>query len=516
MLRRKTIVFPRPLSLLGILAAAAMPLGAQAGLPRSAPEAQGIASKAILAFVERADSEIDAMHSFMLVRHGHVVAEGWWSPYDATTPHMLYSLSKSFTASAVGLAIAEGKLSLDDEVLKFFPADAPPQPSANLRAMRVRDLLRMNTGQESEAPLWQWNRPATATDTPWTKAFLAHPVPFKPGTRFLYNSPGTYMLSAIVQKVTGMTVLDYLRPRLFEPLGIEHPIWDTSPQGISLGGFGLLIRTEDIARFGQLYLQRGMWNGRQLLPAEWVDAATALQTSNGSSPQSDWDQGYGYQFWRSRHHSFRGDGAFGQYCLVLPDVDAVVAITSGVRDMQAVMNLVWDMLLPAMQDTALPEDSASQARLAAKLGGLRVRPVVGKTTSPLATRTSGRWYAFPDNDLGIQAVALDLNRRAPALRVRAGGTESRTPIGFGRWEKSRDGFTDGLDRILSAPPHPLIAASGAWTADDVFTVKLVLYETPYAATVAFRFDGDRVLMNAEYNVSFGPTTQPQLIGKAPH
>ena len=192
-----------------------------ASLARSSPERQGISSADILAFVEAADKDIDAMNSFMLVRHGHVVAEGWWGPYDRDTPHMLYSLSKSFTSTAVGLAISEGKLSLDDQVLKFFPEEAPAEPSANLRAMRVRDLLRMNTGHQSEAPFGVFG-PAKTNDS-WTKIFLAHPVPFKPGTHFLYNSPATYMLSAIVQKVTGMTLVDYLRPRLFEPLGFKDP-----------------------------------------------------------------------------------------------------------------------------------------------------------------------------------------------------------------------------------------------------------------------------------------------------
>jgi CubicO group peptidase (beta-lactamase class C family) len=485
-------------------------------LSRSTPERQGISSAAILAFVEQADTEIDAMHSFMLVRHGHVVAQGWWSPYDAATPHMLYSLSKSFTSTAVGLAIAEAKLSLDDEVLRFFPEDAPAQPSANLRAMRVRDLLRMATGHQTEAELWPWwDQPAgTTRDEPWTKTFLAHPVPFKPGTHFLYNSPATFMLSAIVQQVTGLTVLEYLRPRLFEPLGIENPIWLPNPQGITVGAVGLLIRTEDIARFGQLYLQHGVWNGRQLIPAAWVAAATALQTSNGSSPQSDWDQGYGYQFWRSRHNSYRGDGAFGQYCLVLPEVDAVVVITSGVRDMQAVMNLVWEKLLPSMRANALPEDAATGRRLAAKLAGLTVRPPPGQPTGPLAARTSRRWYQFPENDRGIRAIALDLDPQSPALVVRTAAGETRTPIGIGSWDKSRDGFTSRLDRMLSVPAHPLIAASGAWTADDVFTLKLALYETPYGATVTFQFDGDRLLLDTEYNVSFGPTQQPQLIGRS--
>ena len=490
----------------------------QGVLPHSTPERQGISSAAVLAFVQRADSEIEAMHSFMLVRHGHVVAAAWWNPYDSATPHMLYSLSKSFTSTAVGLAIAEGKLSLDDQVLKFFPEDAPADPSPNLQAMRVRDLLRMATGHQTESPPWRWSGGTAAPppDEPWTRTFLSQPVPFKPGTHFLYNSPATYMLSAIVQKVTGMTVLEYLRPRLFEPLGIEHPMWLSSPQGITLGAFGLLVRTEDVARFGQLYLQKGMWRGRRLVPAAWVAAATSLQVANGSSPQSDWDQGYGYQFWRSRHNSFRGDGAFGQYCLVLPDVDAVVVITSGVRDMQTVMNLVWSTLLPAMQARALPENPVGDRRLAATLARLQVRPPAGKPTSPLARSTSGRWYAFPDSSRGIRAVALDFDSSGAALVVRTDAGATRTPIGIGSWVESRDGFAGGLDQMLSVPAHPLLAASGAWTTDSVFTLKLALYETPYSATVAFRFDGDRLVLDEEYNVSFGPTKQPQLIGQGTH
>jgi CubicO group peptidase (beta-lactamase class C family) len=501
-----------PLLLVVALACAArLPAQGVSALPRSTPEQQGVSSSGVLAFVQAADTSVDAMNSFMLVRHGHVVAEGWWGPYDAKTPHILYSLSKSFTSTAVGLAIADGKLTLDDQVLKFFPEDAPAEPSANLRAMRVRDLLRMSAGHQSEAALWS-DGPGRSGER-LTKMFLAHPVPFKPGTHFLYNSPATYMLSAIVQKATGMTVLDYLRPRLFEPLGIENPTWLASPQGVSIGAFGLMARTEDIARMGQLYLQKGVWNGRQLLPASWVADATARQTSNGSSPTSDWDQGYGYQFWRSRH-GYRGDGAFGQYMLVLPEQDAVVAITSGVRDMQSVMDLVWTKLLPAMTSRTLAADVATQRKLQTKLAGLTVRMPSGRPTSALAARVSRRWYELSDNDRGIRAIALDFATGAPAVVVRTAAGEIRTPIGMGSWAKSRTGFTNGIERILSVSAEPAVAASGAWTADSVFTLKLVAPETPFYSTLTFRFDGERLLVDGEHNVAFGPAKLPQLEGRA--
>lgn len=340
------------------------------GLPRSTPEAQGVSSAGIREFVEAADRDIHTLHSFMLVRHGNVVAEGWWKPEAADKPHVMHSLSKSFTSTAVGLAVAEGKLSVDDPVLKFFPEEAPAQPSDKLKAMRVRDLLTMTCGHEVEVKF--------STNAPWVQSFLAHPVPFKPGTHFQYNTPGTHMLSAIVRKVTGETVLDYLRPRLFEPLGIENPEWPSSPQGNTYGGWGLKIRTEDIAKFGQLYLQEGQWHGKQLVPAAWVKQATSKQVSNGSDPTKDWDQGYGFQFWRCRHGAFRGDGANGQFCIVLPEEDAVIAITADTRDMQAELNVVWDHLLPAFSPQPLAANPAEETRLRQALANLEVHAAPDK------------------------------------------------------------------------------------------------------------------------------------------
>lgn len=358
-------------SLAGIfLAALHSTLAATVSLPRSSPEAQGVSSVGIREFVEAADQRVNTMHSFMLVRHGHVVAEGWWKPEAAEKQHVLWSLSKSFTSTAVGLAVAEGKLSVDDLVLKFFPDEAPEKPADKLKLMRVRDLLTMSTGHDVEAKF--------TTSAPWVQTFLAHPVPHKPGAHFQYNTPATHMLSAIVRKVTGETVLDYLKPRLFEPLGIENPQWGASPQGNTIGGYGLYIRTEDIAKFGQLYLQKGKWNGKQLLPAAWVEQATAKQVSNGSDPSKDWDQGYGFQFWRCRFGAYRGDGKDGQFCLVLPEQDAVVAITANTGNMQGQLNVVWEKLLPAFQSAPLAANPAEEAKLKQTLANLEVRPPAPK------------------------------------------------------------------------------------------------------------------------------------------
>jgi CubicO group peptidase (beta-lactamase class C family) len=475
-------------------------------LPRGTPEAEGIPSAAILDFVQTADRDIDALHSFMLVRHGHVVAEGWWSPYGPEIRHSMFSLSKSFTSTAVGLAIAEGKLNLDDEVLKFFPGDAPPQPSANLKAMRVRDLLMMSSGQHAE------DVASFSFDSSerLTKQFLALPVAHKPGTHFVYNTPGTYMLSAIVQQVTGKTVLDYLRPRLFDPLGIEQPEWETSAQGVALGGYGLSIRTEDIAKFGQLYLQHGNWRGKELVPAAWVAAATSRQTSNGSNPDNDWEQGYGYQFWRCRHGLFRGDGAFGQFCIVMPEQDAVLAITSGTKDMGAVLNLVWDKLLPAMQPKSSHADAEALATLKQTLAGLKLRTQAG-TGAPGATAkaAAGRRFLFPKNSLNVEAAALEFNSPSgPTLLLRCGGNDYRIACRNGEWAKDRLAF--------GALPEGPVAVSGAWTSDSAYTATIWYYETPFRLTATLRFAGDQLLLDSEFNVSLrGPTKQPTLTGRQP-
>ena len=476
-------------------------------LPRSTPEAQGVSFSALLEFIAAADTQIDSMNSFMLVRHGHVIAEGWWAPYAADVPHVMYSLSKSFTSTAVGLAVAEGRLSVHDPVLKFFPEQAPAQPGDNLKAMRVSDLLMMTTGHETE--------PRRSDEEPWTTSFLKQPVPHKPGTHFLYNTQATYMLSAIVQKVTGEKVLDYLGPRLFKPLGIANPTWGESPQGVTLGGFGLNIATEDIARFGQLYLQKGRWQGKQLVPESWVEAATARQTANGSDPESDWNQGYGYQFWRCRFGAYRGDGAHGQYCILIPEHDAVVAITSGVRSMQAVMDLVWEKILPALQDGKLAPDAAVHGQLQKKLAALSVRMPQGAATSTLAPKVAGRTYMFPENERGISSLTVEVGNGATTLVVRGPKLgEQRIAVGHGAWKNGRTTFGSDYDARSPVLYETAVAGAGAWTGNDTFTARLCLYETPYYLTLQLQFGGDLVVLDSEYSVRFGPTKLPVLVGRA--
>lgn len=503
-----------------ILVVAARGAGdAGSALPRSTPEEQGISAAAILSFVEDAEQKIDAFHSFMLVRHGHVVAEGWWSPYSAEDPHTLQSLSKSFTSTAAGLAVAEGKLNLDEPVIKFFPDEAPAEPGKRLPAMRVRDLLRMSTGQAATEHQLNFGFPFRSPES-LVKLFLAIPVQDKPGTHFVYNSAATYVLSAIIQKATGQTVLDYLKPRLFEPLGITDPQWEASAQGVTFGGFGLSLRTEEIARFGQLYLQKGRWQGQQLVPAAYVEAATSLQTANGSNPNSDWDQGYGYQFWRCRYGFYRGDGAWGQFCVVMPEFDAVLVITGTYDDMQLALNLVWNRIVPAFKDAALPADAELTRKLAQKLESLTLKVPVALTGPPPAG-IAGKRYVFPDNPQQIESIEFEPEPPGgeAAWVVRIAGRPQRVVIGHCAWKKATLDANAG-----SLVPMPMlavdngkeipIAASGAWTSADTYTVVLCRYQTPFLSTYEMKFSGDEVVLERKDAATRSLGKSVRLVGKA--
>jgi CubicO group peptidase (beta-lactamase class C family) len=320
-------------------------LGNGESLFRSKPEDQGVPSIDIQAFVQSVEASELELHSFMLLRHGHVLAEKWWPPYESESPHTLYSISKSFASTAIGLAVDEGLLSLQDQVLSFFANEVTPQIETNMGGLRVEHLLTMTTGHVQDPTV----RMRDQVDGNWIQGFLEIGIEKPPGTHFVYNSGASYMLAAILHKVTGQSLLDYLWPRIFEPLGIVGATWEACPQGINCGGWGLSIRTEDMAKFGQLYLQKGNWNGKQLLSQQWVEAATKSHISTKSEKGIDKQQGYGYQFYLCRHGAYTARGAHGQFIIVLPEQEAVIAVTSHVKNMQEVLDLVWEHLLPGFR-----------------------------------------------------------------------------------------------------------------------------------------------------------------------
>ncbi len=477
-------------------------------LERSTPEAEGVTSESIMGFIKAVEASPHELHSFMFLRHGKVIAEGWWDPYGPGLKHTLYSASKSFTSTAVGFAVTENLVKVSDKVISFFPEYLPEKVSPFLADMEIRDLLTMSAGQAPDP-----TRILTMNETNWVKGFLALPVEDDPGTRFLYNSMATYMLSAIVQKVTGEKLIDYLTPRLFEPLGISGMDWETDPEGINTGGWGLRLKTEDMARFGQFYLNRGMWNGRQILPAAWIDEATGFKIDQmpgavqALRDSSDWLQGYCYQFWRCRHNAYRGDGAYGQYIIVMPGLDAVIAITAETPDMQKELNLVWKFLLPGMKERKLPEKPAAYKELKGMLSDLRLSPGTEKPDPPVAVMVSGRKYSFAPNDRNPGAISFEFAGDSCNVILTAGETDYPFSFGNGKWLK---GETDkkGPNLLENARGHfagqgsPKTACSYTWQDENTVTLILRYIESPHSVTYTCRFEGDSIVAALKISSAF--------------
>ena len=400
------------------------------------PESQGVSSEAILRFIDGCEKtfdagELGAMHGFVIVRHGKVIAEGSWKPFDTLhETHMLYSHSKSFTSSAVGLLVDEGRLDLDERVVDIFSNDVPAKVSENLAQLRVRDLLTMNVGKKDHVLSDSGN---------WVREFLAQEFFLKPGTGFKYDSDATYMLAAIVERKSGERMMDYLKRKMFDRIGITKAWSTTSPQGIPCGGWGMNMTTRELARFGLLYLNRGQWDGQSVLSPLWVDLATARHTWSGwkdvgvraLGEGGDWEQGYGFQFWRCTHGAYRADGAGGQYTVVMPDQDMVVSAHANTGDFVKELDLVWDDLLPAAQSAPLPENPAACAKLRERLANLRIAPPAALAEA--ADAPVGKTFAFKDNKRGFRSVRLDVAADGWTLKLVTPAGEQSIPVGNGVW-----------------------------------------------------------------------------------
>lgn len=465
---------------------------AQSSLPRSTPEPLNISEQGIQAFLDAVESESKhEMHSLMILRNGQVAAEGWWAPYGPDYKHTMYSVSKSFTATAIGFAVAEGRLKVTDKVVSFFPESLPEHVSPNLAELEIKHLLSMSVGHEKS-----FNQ-EVFTEKGWVRAFLSMPIADRPGTKFLYNTSASYMLSAIIQKVTGQNLLEYLQPRLLDPLGISGIDWETDLEGVAVGGWGIRVKTEDMAKLGQLFLQRGQWNGKQILPESWIEEASTMKIMQepDAGPErlasNDWVQGYGYQMWRSRHNSYRADGAFGQYILILPEVDGVIAVTSETSDMQGLLDLIWKYLLPAYGETGKTDLNLSQ-----KFNDLSLTPLKSEGNREMEKVISGKTYKIESENQIVDSFSIDFYDGICRLKLSSKGKDYSFALGSGEWilaETDRKGpnlFYFAQNQLEGLAPFK-VAGSFAWKDAKTLQIKLKYYESPHTETILITFEGDQ-------------------------
>ena len=350
----------------------------------ASPSEQGVSPEGISAFLDalEGDRRIEP-HGLIIQRHGCRIVEGYWAPHTGDRGRLVYSLSKTFTGTALGLQLGEGRLSLDDLVSEHLPELFDGVDPVTQR-MKIRHIASMATGHDRETFL-----EALAIDpADPVRGFLKIPPDAEPGTLFAYNQPPVIALATILQDLAGERLTEYLRTRVLDPLGISEFHWAQIRPGLDMGFSGVHTNLDAVARLGQLYLDDGVWNGRRILPEGWVADASAVQIVNPQREEPDWRQGYGFQLWMSRH-GYRGDGAFGQYMVVLPEHDAVVAMFSCTDPMQAVLDAMWHHLLPAMHsDPTSP--TGDDAALAQRLDSLSLPTVAercaGRPPARLAMR----------------------------------------------------------------------------------------------------------------------------------
>jgi len=491
-------------------------------LPRSIPEIEGVASSGIIDFLNAIDTGRQEIHSFMFLRHGKVIAEGWWDPYGPDYKHLLYSASKTFTATGIGLAVSENRLKLSDKVISFFPYSLPDTVGEQMKELTVENLLTMSVGQDPPAML-------AGNDEDWITAFLKDEPVHKPGTVFKYNNMATFMLSAIVQQVTGQTLFDYMKPRIFTPLSIRGMDWDKNSQGINLGLMGLRLRTEDLAKFGQLLMQSGKWNNKQLIPAEWVKEATSFKiesrdpSTKTPKDKDDWAQGYCYQMWRGRNNSVRLDGMAGQFVILFPDKDAIVVLTANAKNTQEELNLVHNYLIPAIKSNkAIQSDPVSYSNLQKKQSGLSLKPQLsGRSESGFEKKISGKEFMIGDNDYQIQSVYFGFSDNECSFAMKRNNQISMIKAGQGSWKTvnsrlnsllapPRGSPSKSVDASYSVPLVSVkVASAYSWTDSGTLEITARFVEESLGSqTIECRFSE----MNGSVTVTIGPKSAPALMG----
>lgn len=496
-----------------ILLIALLPLllAAQVGdLPRSTPAQEGISTRAVIDMMDSLMALPNCdIHHVMVLRHGKVVAELHPSPFRAEDAHTLYSASKTFTSLAVGIAIDENLLRLDDRVLTFFPDKRPDSISDNLAAMTVRDLLMMAAGIK---PDWRL-RDLEKAD--WIECWLAKPCDEAPGQHFQYDSMSTFMLSAIVQRVTGRTLLDYLNQKLFGPMHILQADWEMSPDGINTGGWGLRVQAETMAKLGLLLMNKGSWHGRQLVSADYMEEACSpliyYKDRKDTDVPTDGNQGYGFQTWRCKWPgAIRADGAFGQYSVAVPEQELVVVILGMIPNGHPELACIWNQLMPGIKsDGPLQPENKLQKRLDRLCATAALPLPKGKPQTAQGNQILDMVMQLDSNQHDYKKLAI--THDGSLLITYNDGFQDPLGCGYGQWRYTgMIGFPpysiNAVNRMRDLKHDFVAAAAYAWTSPTTLEVKVHYVNWISSTTFTFDFGKDEVTMCDNF-----PGSEPETV-----
>ena len=488
--------------------------------PRTSPESVGVPSRCIEALLDRFEEGWAEPHSIILMRHGKIFAEGWWAPYAPGLRHGLQSHTKTYASTAIGIACREGLLRLNDKVIDIFPEYTPDDPSENLQKLTIRDVLCMGCGMDV----------MSGPSKDWIRDFLATPVVHEPGSVFMYNSMGSTLLAAIIKKVSGQSLHDYLKPRLFDKLGIdaENLRWAYMPDGTEIGGGGLWATTEDNLRLLKIYADGGLWEGERILDEDFVQQASTFQNDNRPADdpnpsREDFTSGYGFQMWMCKYKSaYRADGAYGQYTIVVPEFDMIIAITEYALGPMSSKTLqcLWDFLESLPEEDSLPEDEEAREHLKRRLQSLSLPAPKYSPRSPMQERIDGKtfritegYYAVNDNTSMVHIAGETPAPAVDSLRFRfeTGRCFLDTHSESGDFTMAI--ATDGsrAENFLEGMPSRALC-SGMWTTPDTFELNMRLVESAGPRVLAFHFDEKSVKIETVSPV-FGDRKAPEVLAK---
>ncbi len=490
---------------------------------KATPEEVGVSSNLILEYIENLEKSQTEMHGLMIMRHDKMITEGWWTPYGPNLRHGLQSHTKTYAATAVGIAYTEGLVRLDERLIDIFPDESPEEPSENLKLLTVRDVLCMGCGMDVMPD---------PREKDWIRAFMHVPVNHKPGTTYMYNSTGSTMLGAIVRKKTGLGLHDYLTPRLFNKIGInpDNLRWMCMPDGMEVGGGGLFATTEDNFRLMKLYANGGVWEGERILAEDYVKLAITNQndsaTESINNPEaSDNFLGYGFQIWMCKpEHAYRADGAMGQFTIVLPDLDMEIAINEtavGAHWAQSTLNITWDFVEKIRNDAALPEDPEAYSKLCRKLSRLNIGNPECQPFSPFVKAVDGKEYTISSGSFtpfggnfmigtlpdSIERFKLDFDDYGFvwAFVTKSGRTEkirfSTNGVRFSNLIGKKDDLTQ------------LYLGDAYWKEDNVLVMHGRWAETCIQDTYTLTFEGNKVSVVADNNSAWKFGNPAPILGE---
>ena len=478
----------------------------------------GIGCKSIENLLDKLEGSTE-MHGIMIMRHGKVCAEGWWTPYAPGLRHGLQSLTKTYAATAVGIAYTEGVVKLTDRIIDIFTEEAPDNPSENLNKLTVRDVLCMGCGMDTMP------RPSKE----WIRDFLAIPVNHVPGTTYMYNSMGSTLLGAIIRKLTGEGLHEYLTPRLFDKIGIDadNLLWIHMPDGMEIGGGGLYATTEDNLRLMKLYADGGEWGGERILAEEYVQYATTVQNFSASEAQNnpaatDNFVGYGFQIWMCKPKGvYRADGAMGQFAIVCPDLDMIISINEtaqGAHWAQHTLDVIWEFLEEVKGGDGQQENKKDIEKFRRRMAALALPAPIYAPHSPTVQKINKREYVMESGSFGFEdAIGAMMSGKKPSDGIRSFTFSFQYDSCDFDFVQDDQTYcvsiaTDGTRLLnivnLESSPTTKLLLNGSWTGANTFSVTSRWVETCFEKRIDFTFSGDTVHISTVNTVGgFGPFGQ---------